>query len=180
MRILTLTQPYATLIAQCAKRIETRSWSTEYRGPLAIHAGQGLGPVGGHEGLVQLLRQSPFFEAFTEIFRHTGFIPDYEEIARALPRGAIVAVGDLVHIVATDQVMRDGYVQWDTPDGRHYEFEMNPQEYAFGDYAPGRYAWFLADVQRIDPPLPARGGLGLRTVSPEIEREVRKRREATR
>src|SRR6266446_8164646 len=31
-------QPWATLIALGAKRIETRSWSTSYRGPLAIHA----------------------------------------------------------------------------------------------------------------------------------------------
>lgn len=40
MRCLTLTQPWATLVAIGAKRIETRSWSTSYRGPLAIHAGK--------------------------------------------------------------------------------------------------------------------------------------------
>lgn len=39
MKALTLHQPHATLVALGVKAIETRSWSTPYRGPLAIHAG---------------------------------------------------------------------------------------------------------------------------------------------
>ena len=35
---LSLTQPWATLVAVGAKTLETRSWGTDYRGPLAIHA----------------------------------------------------------------------------------------------------------------------------------------------
>jgi hypothetical protein len=31
MKALTLTQPWASLVAFKAKRIETRSWSTNYR-----------------------------------------------------------------------------------------------------------------------------------------------------
>ena len=42
MKALTLTQPWATLVAIGAKRIETRSWRTSYRGPLAIHAAKGF------------------------------------------------------------------------------------------------------------------------------------------
>jgi hypothetical protein len=38
MKAITLTQPWATLVAIGAKRVETRSWYTSYRGPLAIHA----------------------------------------------------------------------------------------------------------------------------------------------
>lgn len=38
MKILSLWEPWATLMAIGAKRIETRSWRTEYRGWLAIHA----------------------------------------------------------------------------------------------------------------------------------------------
>ena len=40
MKALTLWQPWATLIATGKKQIETRSWPTRYRGPLAIHAGK--------------------------------------------------------------------------------------------------------------------------------------------
>lgn len=40
MKVITLIQPWATLIALGEKQIETRSWSTKYRGEIAIHAGK--------------------------------------------------------------------------------------------------------------------------------------------
>ncbi|HEV8573866.1 MAG TPA: ASCH domain-containing protein [Dehalococcoidia bacterium] len=40
MRGLSLSQPWASLIAIGAKSWETRSWSTKYRGWVAIHASQ--------------------------------------------------------------------------------------------------------------------------------------------
>jgi hypothetical protein len=36
MKALTLIQPWASLVAIGAKRVETRGWRTSYRGPLAI------------------------------------------------------------------------------------------------------------------------------------------------
>lgn len=41
MKAITLTQPWATLVELGIKRVETRSWSTSYRGPLLIHAAKG-------------------------------------------------------------------------------------------------------------------------------------------
>ena len=38
MKALTLWQPWASAIPYGFKGIETRSWGTNYRGPLAIHA----------------------------------------------------------------------------------------------------------------------------------------------
>jgi len=38
MKVLSLTEPYATLIMEKTKKIETRSWKTKYRGELYIHA----------------------------------------------------------------------------------------------------------------------------------------------
>ena len=38
MKVLSLTEPYATLIKKGVKTIETRSWKTNYRGKLYIHA----------------------------------------------------------------------------------------------------------------------------------------------
>ncbi len=38
MKVLSLTEPYATLISENKKLIETRSWKTDYRGELYIHA----------------------------------------------------------------------------------------------------------------------------------------------
>lgn len=38
MKVISLTEPMATLIAQGHKKIETRSWKTKYRGEIYIHA----------------------------------------------------------------------------------------------------------------------------------------------
>lgn len=38
MKVLSLREPYATLIKEKVKTIETRSWKTNYRGELYIHA----------------------------------------------------------------------------------------------------------------------------------------------
>lgn len=38
MKVLSIKEPYATLIANGDKLIETRSWKTNYRGELYIHA----------------------------------------------------------------------------------------------------------------------------------------------
>lgn len=38
MKALSLWQPWASLVVSGTKSIETRSWSTKYRGPLLIHA----------------------------------------------------------------------------------------------------------------------------------------------
>lgn len=38
MKALSITEPYATLIRNGVKQIETRSWKTNYRGELFIHA----------------------------------------------------------------------------------------------------------------------------------------------
>lgn len=39
MKVLTIREPWATLIKDNIKKIETRSWKTLYRGELYIHAG---------------------------------------------------------------------------------------------------------------------------------------------
>lgn len=38
LKVLSLKEPYATLIKNNIKQVETRSWKTSYRGELYIHA----------------------------------------------------------------------------------------------------------------------------------------------
>lgn len=38
MKVLSIIEPWATLIKEGKKVIETRSWKTSYRGELYIHA----------------------------------------------------------------------------------------------------------------------------------------------
>jgi hypothetical protein len=135
MKALTLTQPWATLVAIGAKRIETRSWCTAYRGPLAIHAAKGF-PKWAKETC-----DDPIFAV------ELG--PD------ALPLGAVIATCRLVSCIPTWKLQQNRVIQIDCED-----FYLDDTERAFGDYAPGRWAWLLADVKQCEP-IPAKGALGL-------------------
>ena len=42
MKVITLKQPWATLVAEGYKKYEFRSWKTHYRGEIYIHAGKGI------------------------------------------------------------------------------------------------------------------------------------------
>lgn len=44
MKAISLWQPWASAIMLGMKRVETRGYSTHYRGPLAIHAAKRFGP----------------------------------------------------------------------------------------------------------------------------------------
>lgn len=73
---LTLWQPWATLIQQEVKRIETRSWATNYRGPIAIHAAKKPVDISDYPHLFQLVSYGTEF-----------------------PFGAVVAIVNLVDCV---------------------------------------------------------------------------------
>ena len=42
MKVITLKQPWATLVAEGLKKYEFRSWKYNYRGDILIHAGAGI------------------------------------------------------------------------------------------------------------------------------------------
>jgi hypothetical protein len=143
VKALTLTQPWASLVALGAKRIETRSWWTRYRGPLAIHAAKGF-PNGA--GARSICMKQPFRHTLLEAGYHLGEM-------HTLPLGVVVAtcrLADCIRLGNSDRqfnAILDHY-------GAHHEDD-------FGDYTPGRYAWILADVCRLPEPIPARGFQGL-------------------
>ena len=137
MKAITLHQPYATLIAIGAKRVETRGWRTRFRGPLAIHAARVFGP-----GARALCSREPFRSALAQ----GGYAS-----ADALPLGAVVATCRLLDCQPTSA--DDGQPSAHLPPA-------DAAERAFGDYALGRYLWLLADVVPVSPPRPARGKQG--------------------
>lgn len=134
MKTLTIYQPWASLVAIGAKKIETRSWATKYRGLLAIHAGQKWTPQ-----LQAISKKDIFFNVFW---------PEYNgkyvsEQLRKLPLGVVLATCRLVDCILI------------TPE---FVATLSEQEVAFGDYSPGRYAWILEDPKPLPQPVPAKGG----------------------
>jgi hypothetical protein len=149
VKALTLTQPWAALVALGEKRFETRSWRTDYRGPLAIHAAKGY-PAECRE----LVEETVFYEALLRGFRlERGFgLPSHLEVQR----GKVLATCQLTgcHLIGRTV---GGAITLDGVPPRAFSLE----EEEFGDYEPGRYAWRLEDVRLLATPVPARGALGL-------------------
>ena len=100
MKVLTIRQPWATLIMQGDKRFEFRSWQTKYRGKLLIHAGKGIdkeavqrlkkylpenmpfGKILGKVRLVDCVKMSPEFknillEENKDIYTDSSFKENY-------------------------------------------------------------------------------------------------------
>lgn len=145
MKVLSLLQPWASLVVLGHKEIETRSWNTKYRGPLLIHASAGIGKVQRQMFLDGLVKQC---------LREYATLNDRVSTTWSVPRGAIIG-----------QVNLDGALQSEcffTKD--HYKdfgCEISEQEKAFGDYSPGRYGWLLSNPVQFPEPIPAKGSLGL-------------------
>jgi len=79
---VSLTQPWANSVGPY-KKIETRSWSTKYRGPLVIHAAKGF-PRSARD--------------FAATERALGRVPE------RLPFGALVSVTSILDVRPTDEL----------------------------------------------------------------------------
>jgi len=126
-------QPWAQLVALKAKRYETRSWTTNYRGPLAIHSSLEF-----TKSSRALCRCEPFASALLG--------------NEDLPLGCIVAICDLAAVVPTSA--DEGSLFGDPND-------FPESEQPFGDFSPGRFAWLLQNVRALESPIPARGARSL-------------------
>jgi hypothetical protein len=150
LKCLSLWQPWATLVAIGAKSVETRSWSTPYRGMIAIHAAKRW-----NAELRQISRLPPFVKAMT-----AAGLPIVESPEDCLPFGAVLALCFLTDIVPTDGPVPD----W-----------MTAGEMPFGDYSAGRYAWKLADIRPLKEPLPLRGVRGLVDLDSNVAAQIMRR-----
>ena len=131
MKALTLTQPWATLVAIGAKRIETRSWSTVYRGPLAIHAAKGF---------PDWARRMCNLSVFADALETNGI-----SYPNDLPLGVVVCT---VELDIVEQITM------------FTELPPDP-EFKFGDYTTGRFMWRLINLKRLPSPISAKGSLSL-------------------
>ena len=151
MKALTLTEPWAMLVAIGAKRIETRSWPTKYRGPLAIHAAKGF-PKRARDFTLEPV----CYEAMYELgYKTRHWFPAY-------PLGAVLATCTLVDCV---QIREMHYSPDGEPAGIIGKYTNmladRPSEREFGNYEPGRWAWILRGVECFKNTVPAKGSLGL-------------------
>ena len=146
MRALTIRQPYATLIVQGVKQFETRSWRTEYRGPLVIHAAANGSRIYGDQlrRLEKRLRVMP-----------TALM------GQEYPLGAVLGVVELVECLPISPTLIDA---------------LTPCEKALGWYSDGGFVWDLARAGRIRfaEPIACAGRQGLWALPADLAARVEK------
>ena len=152
MKALTMTQPWAMLVALGENSIETRSWSTSYRGTLAIHTARAF---------PKEARALCDEEPYRSVLARGGYSsPD------DLPRGSVIALAHLDEVMAfTRSSLRE-------TRARAAQRLLPEHEADFGDFSPGRFGFVLSHARRLRTPIPARGMLGVWQVPPSLQREI--------
>lgn len=131
MRALTVWQPWATLIAEGHKKIETRGWNTNIRGAVAIHSAK------------KPIKESMKLMTSDSIRIISNLL--YPFLLERLPVGYILAAGNLVDCMLIDEAFIE---------------TLGADELLLGDYTIGRYAWIFKDMKHFHAPILARGGQG--------------------
>lgn len=143
MKALSLWQPWALAIAVGAKRIETRSWKTHYRGLLLIHAAKRF-----RKPEMELVIRLPHFQAVLGMAHQ-----------QSLTFGTIIASCWLTDCIPTERA----HSFFDLDDRRYPLYGGNDYctERQLGDYTPGRWAWILTGIRPLSIPTPKAGARGL-------------------
>lgn len=151
-RVLTLWQPWASFIALGLKQYETRSWDTNYRGKLLIHAASrkidndGIRVWLGAQEIADIKPSGPSEPFFTYL---------------NLPLGCIVAIADLTSTLQMIDTQEIGPVHLHP----HLHIAINSVsklERCVGDWRQFRYAWKLENIIALPEPILYKGGQGLR------------------
>lgn len=152
MKAISLWQPWASLMVLGAKRIETRSWYTDHRGPLLIHAAKRKN-IGE---LSDVLEQEEFRSALKlPILDLDGDLrKQLREDIENLPYGALLGTVNMVDCVPTEKINRETL---NMPCGTFGDWS----EWDFGNYMDGRYGWICEKPVKFEHPIAYKGEQGL-------------------
>ncbi|HEY9879017.1 MAG TPA: hypothetical protein V6D29_11205 [Leptolyngbyaceae cyanobacterium] len=147
-RILTLWQPYASLVALLIKIFETRPKYTSYRGPLYVHsAAQTTHKTSDAE-----------YDLFLEALALAGLGED--DIGPFDPRKAY---GQILVKTQLKECLYMVNVPGTPPPKEGRDTVVIPStklERLVGNWSEGRYAYRLEDRQPLKTPIPWSGGQG--------------------
>lgn len=130
VRCISLWQPWASLMF-ADKYLETRSWDTQVRGTVFIHAAKTMKGI-------EIMAQSKHLKAIEESLG----IP-HAEWKTKLPFGKLIGSGKLHHTMDSEEAAREC-----------------PDQIPFGDFTPGRFAHFYSELMPLQSLVPCKGKQG--------------------
>ncbi len=141
MKALTIDALWAWAIIHGPKRIENRTWRTNYRGPLAIHAGRTC---------------SRDDEAFKFLTQQGLKPPTGDDLERM--RGHVLGIVELVDCVELADI-REGLFSCDT----------DAQDIASDAFSEGPMCWVIENPRPLRSPLAAPGKPGLWDIDIDVQ-----------
>ena len=169
IKALSFTNPWGPLVIHGKKIIDTRSWGTEYEGWLLIHASANY-PKEAQEFATdpyvqEALHGKVEFVCGEPIMSRGGYIGMARLVCARLHHGRIERVKTVSQMHHYFRLVADGEAgkKHTGPVG----LALTAEEEAFGDYSPGRWAWYLTDPVAFPRKIPAKGRLKLFTPTPE-------------
>jgi activating signal cointegrator 1 len=148
MRAISLWQPWASLMACHAKTIETRGYSTQCRGLVAIHAAQKMVHVDSPTAGVMVTALDTGAHPLTP-----------QEYIDGLPRGVVVAVVEIYGCITAEE-FKAKHPHWHSAE-KH-----------FGDFTDGRFAWLTRNSYRLKEPVECKGKQGFFFLPADVEKAV--------
>lgn len=140
MKVLTLRQPYATLVVIGEKKIETRGFAASHRGPILIHSSSNMTE---HEK--KLCKTEPFKTALKGV--------------DVLHLGCIIGKVDIINVSPT-VFYRQCSKSIPLNEGKKYSRNDWLKEFRFGNYSAGRFGWLLKDHVAFKHHIHFSGGVG--------------------
>ena len=137
MRALSIPQPWATLIAEGVKTLETRAWA-----PSQSETGKRIGIHASKTIVLNPKYMDP--ETWEEMIQRHGF-----RWYREIPRGAMVATALLWGLHQVTSIEKDEAYLKDA----EFTVPVDPH----GDFTPGRWLWLMKNIRPIEPPIPITG-----------------------
>ena len=165
MKAISVRQPWAYLILQRGKNVENRTWSTDYRGPLLIHAGrQWASHVPGssrQRDVVSAVRVGgKLIEWPDNLARGGGKLIEWPD---NLARGAIVGMVELLGCVPANLGMAG--------DRQLQKLVDQVKRSAWAE--AGMVHWLLSAPRAFAEPILYRGKQGIFEVPDELVRGAR-------
>ena len=148
MKAITLWQPWASLLGCGAKKYETRSWATSYRGPIAIHAAK------------KEFNTDVYLDRELQWLADGLNLPDIYSF-NILPLGCVIATAQLV---ACHEIVKDNFGNFyagkqtnQIGEINNYGKRVDDKEVFLGNWEPGHYAWEFTDMKLLDQPIIYKG-----------------------
>jgi len=161
-KVLTIWQPWASLLVHGVKKYETRPAPTKHKGKYLIHSAKTW-----NRKLYDVAMSDPFLNQLVLL---NYYFRSGKTIGFTFPVGHIIGEVEMEACYRIDHLQRAGGMGGPVIQATcvldmggknpNEVFTIKEPELAYGDYTPGRYVWVMKNHRLLKKPIPYIGKQG--------------------